>query len=151
MQIQNDKVKLGGIPTELTNPSVGLLNSGNERKRHLLRRFSKFWTLFPIAESHRPLTGLRGFLEGKFQAEPSRMSKNEPEEEGAEALGKALPSLCGLAQCYSPHLTLLWQHQSPDGSWQEPWGLCTCCSPARNTCGIFPASALNQRWLGFLC
>lgn len=47
------------------------------------------------------------------------MSKNEPEEEGVEALGKAMPSLCGLAQCYSPRLALLWQHQSPDSCWRD--------------------------------
>lgn len=35
------------------------------------------------------------------------MSKNEPEEEGVEVLGEALPSPCGLAQCCSSHLALL--------------------------------------------
>lgn len=50
------KLNSGVFPTELTNPLAGLLNNGNERKRHLLCLISKFWTFFPIGESHRPLS-----------------------------------------------------------------------------------------------
>lgn len=50
------KLNSGVLPTELTDPLAGLLNNGIERKRHLICLISKFWTLCPIAESHRPLS-----------------------------------------------------------------------------------------------
>ena len=52
------KLNSGVLPTELTNPLVGLLNNSNERKRHLICLISKFWTLCPIAEKEFPIAAI---------------------------------------------------------------------------------------------